>query len=182
MREDAAIYVNGTILTMDDADSTVDAVGVVGERIVATGTLEHVRRSMPENARQDDLGGRTLIPAFLDPHGHFPDPGFISLFRVNLSSPPIGSCTCLEQVLEKLREKAKQSPTGEWIMGVSFDHTAIEEGRFPSRAELDAVSREHPIWVIHASGHSGSANSLAMERQGIFGELHRSAWWPLPAR
>ncbi|MEX3010710.1 amidohydrolase [Hoeflea sp. TYP-13] len=167
MSAEASIYLNGKILTMDDTGARASAVGVVGEKIVAVGTADQVRQSLPGGAREIDLHGKTMIPAFIDPHGHFPDPGFISLFRVNLSSPPLGGCRRLDHVFGKLRKKAGETPAGEWIMGVSFDHTAMEERRFPTRAELDAVSSTHPIWVIHASGHSGAANSMALERQGV---------------
>ena len=66
--------------------------------------------------------------------------------------------------LARLREKASQTPAGDWVMGALFDNTAIAEGRMPTRAELDSVSTDHPVWIIHASGHNGVANSLALER------------------
>jgi hypothetical protein len=167
MSAHASIYFNGHILTMDDGNSVAPAVGVVGETIVAVGTLDQVKKKLPAEFLEIDLEGRTMIPAFIDPHGHFPDPGFLSLFRVNLSSPPLGGCRRLDDVFGKLRDKAGRTADGEWIMGVSFDHTAIKEKRFPTRQELDSVSDTHPIWIIHASGHSGAANSMALENQGI---------------
>ncbi len=167
MSENATIHFNGPILTVDSNDTIAEAVGVVGERIFAVGSLAEVTLAMPNSARVHDLDGKTMIPAFIDPHGHFPDPGFVALFRVNLSSPPLGNCLHLEHVFERLRDKAARSPDGEWVMGVMFDHTALEERRFPTRAELDAISTRHPIWVLHASGHSGSANSLALASQNI---------------
>lgn len=108
-----------------------------------------------------------MLPAFIDPHGHFPDPGFIKLFRVDLSSAPRGDCADIPQAIERLKARAAQTPVGEWVMGVSFDNTAIAEGRMPTRSELDQVSPDHPVWVIHASGHNGTANSMALQMQGI---------------
>jgi len=163
----STLYFNGTILTMDGDDAIVEAVGTMGEKIAAVGSLEAVKDRLPANADLHDLQGRTLIPAFIDPHGHFPDSGFIDLFRVDLSPPPRGNCTCLADSLHLLRAKADAMPAGEWIMGAAFDHSAIAEGRMPTRDELDAVSTDHPIWVIHASGHCGVANSMALEHQGI---------------
>lgn len=163
----STLYFNGTILTMDGDDAIVEAVGTVGEKIVAVGSLDAVRQALPAHAVPFDLEGGTLIPAFIDPHGHFPDSGFIDLFRVDLSPPPRGQCRSLSDVFQLLRGKAGETPVGEWIMGAAFDHTSIAEGRMPTRDELDAVSPDHPVWVIHASGHCGSANSVALERQGI---------------
>ena len=163
----STLYFNGTILTMDARNSSPEAVLTEGNRIQAVGAEADLRARMTADSQEYDLQGRTLIPAFIDPHGHFPDPGFIRLFRVNLSSPPLGDCSQMAQALDRLREKADATPEGEWVMGVSFDNTSILEGRMPTRAELDAVSHRHPIWVIHASGHNGTANSLALERRGV---------------
>lgn len=164
---DATIYFNGTILTMDGEDSIAEAVGTVGEKIEAVGSPDSVKNALPADAELFDLEGKTLIPAFIDPHGHFPDSGFIELFRVDLSSPPRGQCKTLSDVFDLLRGKATITPVGEWIMGAAFDHTSIAENRMPTRDELDAVSTDHPVWVIHASGHCGAANSMALVRQDI---------------
>lgn len=161
------LYFNGPILTMDGENSMPEAVLTDGDTITAVGTLANLRTRCPEGTVERDLAGQTLIPAFLDPHGHFPDPGFIRLFRADLSSPPRGDCADMATALNRLRAKAAETPKGEWVMGVLFDNTAIAEGRMPTREELDSVSTDHPVWVIHASGHNGVANSLALARHGV---------------
>ncbi|MFD1157327.1 amidohydrolase [Roseovarius aestuarii] len=160
------LYFNGTILTMDDDHPEVGAVLTEGERIVAVGDEARLRSNMVA-AIEVDLQGQTMIPAFIDPHGHFPDPGFIQLFRVDLSAPPRGDCTDMATALARLSEKAAETSKGNWVMGVLFDNTAIAERRMPTREELDSVSTDHPVWVIHASGHNGSANSCALEKHGV---------------
>ncbi|WP_166418155.1 amidohydrolase [Cochlodiniinecator piscidefendens] len=161
------LYFNGTILSMDTADSTPEAVLTLDEKILAVGSEAELRQRMRHGAREYNLRGKTMLPAFIDPHGHFPDPGFIKLFRVDLSSAPRGDCADIPQAIERLKARAERTPVGEWVMGVSFDNTAIAEGRMPTRNELDQVSSEHPVWVIHASGHNGTANSVALRMQGI---------------
>lgn len=163
----SVLYFNGPILTMDTGNSTPEAVLTEGQTIRAAGSEAELRAQMPAGTQEMDLQGQTLIPAFIDPHGHFPDPGFIRLFRVDLASPPRGNCPDIATALERLRAKAAETPAGEWVMGVLFDNTSIAEGRMPTRSELDSVSTKHHIWVIHASGHNGSANSLALERHGV---------------
>lgn len=163
----STLYFNGPILTMDANNSRPEAVLTTGRTIRAVGRESILRAQMPEDTRLHDLQGQTLIPAFIDPHGHFPDPGFIALFRVDLASPPRGDCTNMAMVLDRLRAKVAETPKSEWVMGVLFDNTAIAEGRMPTRAELDSVSTDHPIWVLHASGHNGVANSVALSRRGI---------------
>ena len=108
-----------------------------------------------------------MLPAFIDPHGHFPDPGFIKLFRVDLAAPPRGDCRTMAEALDRLRERAQTTPKGEWVMGVLFDNTAIAEGRMPTREELDGVSTDHPVWVVHASGHNGAGNSVVLREHGV---------------
>ena len=152
---------------MDASNSAVEAVGVKGEHIVASGNLEDVQKSMPSNCKAIDLDGKTMLPAFIDPHGHFPDTGFISLYRADLTSPPRGKCAELNDVYKQIKQKIDQTPKGQWVMGAGLDETALAEGRFPTRDELDELSVDHPIWLIHSSGHCGVANSLALSMQGI---------------
>ncbi len=167
MRLGQTLYFNGNVLTMDEAHPQAKAVLTEGERILDVGTEASLRWKMAKDAHQVDLQGHTMLPAFIDPHGHFPDPGFIQLFRADLSSPPRGDCTDMARALQRLRAKAAQTPKGEWVMGVLFDNTAIAERRMPTRAELDSVSSDHPVWVLHASGHNGAANSRVMSLQGV---------------
>ena len=161
------LYFNGPILTMDDAQPTASAVLTGDERILAVGEESALRVGLEPTTNEVDLQGKTLIPAFIDPHGHFPDPGFIQLFRVDLAPPPRGDCLDMATALKRLSERAARTPKGEWVMGVLFDNTSIAERRMPTRTELDNVSVDHPIWVIHASGHNGVANSYTLQLQGI---------------
>jgi hypothetical protein len=166
--DNGQIFTNGTIFTMDSQNPIVEAVGVKDGLIKCAGSLDQVCSVMPDNSVTVDLELQTMLPSFIDPHGHFPDTGFIELFRADLTSPPRGKCNCLDEIFSQLREKAVQTPKGEWVMGAGLDETALVEGRLPIRDELDEISTDHPIWVIHASGHCGVANSLALERQGIY--------------
>lgn len=161
------LYFNGTILTMDNAMPSAEAVLTEGERIEAVGPVSDLRAQANGPLHEVDLQGHTMLPAFIDPHGHFPDPGFIQLYRVDLAAPPRGDCTDMATALQRLRDKAADTPKDEWVMGVLFDNTAVAERRMPTRAELDSVSTDHPIWVLHASGHNGVANSYILNARGI---------------
>lgn len=161
------LYYNGNILTMDDTNSQPEAVLTKGEHIFAVGSEAELRSLLPKHGKEVDLKGRCLMPAFIDPHGHFPDTGFVELFRVDLSSPPRGDCLDMATALQRLSEKAHTTKKGEWIMGVLFDNLNISEGRMPTLKELDQVSTDHPIWVLHASGHNGVANSYVFDLMGI---------------
>lgn len=156
------LYVNGVFLAMDDTQGEIEALATRGDYILATGSLAEISQLVPE-ARRVDLCGRVMLPAFIDPHGHFPDTGFISLFRVDLSSPPRGNCHSLADVFAKLTQKAGQTEAGKWIMGVLLNESELVEGRLPTAEELSAISSVHPIWITHASGHYGVGNHLALQ-------------------
>jgi predicted amidohydrolase YtcJ len=167
MESGQTLYFNGTILTMEETHPEAEAVLTQGERIQAVGSEADLRQQSGPDVAEFDLRGRTMLPAFIDPHGHFPDPGFIQLFRVDLAAPPRGDCMNMDVALERLRSKAAETPKGDWVMGVLFDNTAVAEQRMPTLEELDSVSTDHPVWVLHASGHNGVANSYTLNLQGI---------------
>jgi predicted amidohydrolase YtcJ len=163
----ATIYRGGIVLTMDEADSVADAVAVSEGRIVAVGREEKVLALGDERTAVVDLKGRTLIPSFIDPHGHFPESGFCALHRVDLACPPLGEITTLDQVFERLADRIAVTPEGEWVLGVFFDHTVIQEKRFPTAEELDRLSQRHAVVVMHMSVHVCAGNSEALRRAGV---------------
>lgn len=161
------LYFGGKILTVDAANEVAEAVLVDGGRIAVVGNLADIEAAASPSAERRDLGGKTMIPGFIDPHGHFPDSGFLTLHRADLSGPPIGRCRNLEDVFARLRDKANETPAGDWVIGSMFEPSGLAENRFPTRGELDRVSTEHPIWVVHISGHAGVANSRALAFRGV---------------
>ena len=164
--DETRIYVNGTILTLDADNSTVEAVAVRNGRIEAVGPGEEVKQQITGKSHIVDLQGQTVIPGFIEAHGHFPFSGYDAV-GVNLNSPPIGSMTRISEVLEALKEKAAGMEKGKWVVGQGYDDTNLVEKRLLVRAELDEVSTDHPVFVNHISGHLGTANSLALEAAGF---------------
>lgn len=159
------IYSGGVIHTMADDRPTAAALAVSEGRIAAVGDEAAVMTLRNERTRVVDLAGRTLMPAFIDAHGHVA--GYaMTLGAVNLSPEPWGSVMSiplLQTVLRKHIADAKV-PAGTPILGFGYDDAIITEHRHPTRQELDAVSKTHPIYVMHVSGHLGVANSLALEQ------------------
>lgn len=161
------IFFNGPILTVDTQDRVVEAVLVDGEKILAAGDLAWIEAQAGPGCARRDLGGRTMVPAFIDPHGHFPDSGYLGRLRADLAPPPVGDCATLDEALARLSDLAARTPPGEWVMGSLYEPASVPEGRFPTREELDRVSTDHPVWVIHFTGHAGVGNSLALAARGI---------------
>lgn len=157
------IYVNGRIVTANTENTVAEAVAVKGDRIQAVGRNEELRAAAGPQSRIVDLGGKTMIPGIIDPHSHFPLSANTVLFQVDLASPPVGKITSIDGILAALKKKAEQTPPGEWIVGVGYDDTLVAEKRHPTREDLDKVSTEHPIYLMHSSYHFGTANSKALE-------------------
>jgi len=160
------VFINGTLLTMDADNRVVEAIAVRGDRIEAVGSTDEIMALVGDDTLVTDLRGRTMLPGFIDAHGHFPYSG-MRVLGADLNSPPVGKLTTMEEVLAALAEQASNTPTGDWVFGFNYDDTLLAEQRHPTRAELDAVSREHPLVASHVSGHMMVANSLALEAIGV---------------
>ena len=161
-----SVYTGGPILTMDANDRLVEAIGVEGEHIAVVGSRALVEEWAAGDARVVDLEGRALLPGFIDAHGHFPGAGLYAV-NANLNSPPIGQVENMDQLLERLRSLAADTPPGDWVVGFGYDDTLLTEQRHPNREDLDRVSSEHPIAILHISGHLGVLNSTALAEAGI---------------
>lgn len=159
------VFVNGVVLTLDDNNGVFEAVSVRDDRIEQLGNSETILGLAGDKTDVIDLRGRTLMPGFVDAHGHFPASGQV-IFSADLNSPPIGDIVTIEDALERLRQKAEERPDG-WIMGWGYDDTMIAEGRHLTREDLDTVSADRPVAVMHISGHLASANSAALAATGI---------------
>lgn len=160
------LFINGNVLTMDANNSIVEAVAVRDDRIEAVGSTADIMALAEDDTEVVDLRGRTLMPGFIDAHGHFPGSG-LKVVAADLNSPPIGTLTTIDEVLAALKAQAARTPAGEWVSGFGYDDTLLAENRHPTRAELDAVSTDHPVVAMHISGHMLVANSLALAEVGI---------------
>ena len=159
------IYVNGTVLTMDAASRVVEAVSVRNGRIDAVGGSEALLAGADDQTSVVDLRGRTLMPGFVDAHGHFPGSGQ-TVFSADLNSPPIGDVNTMAQLLSRLKAFAAARSDG-WVVGHGYDDTLLREQRHPTRDDLDQISAERPVAVVHVSGHLAVVNSAALKILGI---------------
>ncbi len=160
------VFINGDVLTMDDENRIVQALSVRGDRIEAVGSNEDIRKLISDDTVVTDLRGRTLMPGFIDAHGHFPGSA-LTVINADLNSPPIGDKKTMVDVMAALKSLAERTPAGDWVIAMGYDDTLLAEKRHPTRAELDEVSTTHPVVAIHVSGHMSVANSLALEAVGI---------------
>jgi predicted amidohydrolase YtcJ len=176
------IYTGGHIVTMDDAKPVAEAVAVHVGKILAVGTTAEVMKHRGDSTLVIDLKGNALLPGFIDPHSHIVQVA-AKLATANLSPPPIGPVDSIAKLKEVLREykKSKRLQPGQWILGMGYDNTALRENRHPTRYDLDDVSSDNPIFLLHISCHLAALNSRALELAKITadtadpqgGKIHR---------
>jgi predicted amidohydrolase YtcJ len=158
------VFLGNHILTVDSETEGANGVAVRGESIVAVGSRKEIEGLIGESTRVVELGDRALLPGFIDAHGHL---GMVMQFLdlVNASSPPIGPMQKIDDIVEALRDRIaeREIPAGEFVMGYGYDDSLLDEGRHPNRDDLDRASPDHPIVLLHVSGHLAAANSAALE-------------------
>lgn len=158
------MFFNGNILTMQgEQPESVEAVVIRDGRILFAGEVKEAEATYG-NAHKRDLEGKTLLPGFIDPHSHF---GFVSnsMGQLNLNPPPMGEITSIEDIQKQLKEykEKNQIADGEWIFAWGYDESQLKEKRHPDKKEIDEVLPNNPVYLQHASGHMGVANSLALK-------------------
>lgn len=151
--------VNAVAWTGDAARPEAQAVAVNGERIVAVGTSDEIRR-MAGTAEVIDAKGQFLVPGFLDAHVHFLDGG------ARLASVQLRDASTREAFASRIAAFARTVPAGTWITGGDWDHQ-LWGGELPQRAWIDAVTPDHPVWVNRLDGHMALANSAALNAVGL---------------
>lgn len=155
------LYCNGTILTMEEGPAP-QAVLTEDGRIRAVGTLAELEALAPGAARRD-LEGRTLMPAFLDPHSH------LTALASTLDLCPLGSAASFGDIARLLLEfqRERHMAPDQWLIGFGYDHNVLSERAQPDRHALDEAFPETPVLISNASGHMGAVNSAALRLLNI---------------
>ena len=164
------IYHSGNIITINDTLPIAEAVAVQDGKILAVGTNDKVFAFKGDETALIDLGGSTMLPGFVDAHGHVMAGGLQAL-SANLLAPPDGEVKDISSLQDTLREWMEAN-SGivekiELVVGFGYDNAQLTELRHPVRQELDEVSKDVPIVLVHQSGHIISVNSKALEIGGI---------------
>jgi predicted amidohydrolase YtcJ len=163
------IYFGGDIVTVDDAQPTAEAISVKDGKIQALGPLADVQKAHKGTATKVvDLGGKTLLPAFLDAHSHYINSLSVAN-QCQLYAPPSGPGKDVDSIIAELRKFAaeRKIPKGEMILGYGYDDTAMPGGRLLNRDDLDQAFPDNPVRVDHVSMHGTVLNSLAMKKYGF---------------
>ena len=162
------ILTNGKIITVDPDDSIVAALAIRDGRIIALGSDAEIVALASEHTLQIDLQGYTATPGLIDSHNHFADGLVTEMVNADVSYPAVKSIADVVQVVGR---RVADMRTGEWALGVGWDEGKLLEQRYIEAADLDTVSPDNPVWLMHTMGHYGVANSAAMKLADITAEM-----------
>jgi hypothetical protein len=166
------VFFNGKIVTVNDKQPKATVVAISDGEIVYVGDIRGAKPLMSDTTEQVDLAGKTMVPGFVDAHGHVVNAG-IQAASANLLPAPDGNVNNFAELSKTLTEWA-QSVNGKsfiertgWLVGFGFDDSQLEEQSFPTKQLLDQVNKDKPMMIIHQSGHFGVFNQIALDQAGI---------------
>jgi predicted amidohydrolase YtcJ len=154
------VLTNGAVYTVDGARSWAEAVAVSGGKVVFVGTGAAVKPWIGPKTRVVELAGKMVLPAFHDSHVH-PISGGVEALECDLN----GLAT-QDQILEAVRKYAAAHPEAKWIRGGGWELPLFPNGN-PSKALLDQVAPDRPVYLSAADGHSAWVNSKALSMAGV---------------
>ena len=156
------LYVGGDIITMsgEEAEAVLTEDGIIQKVGLHQ---EFAEEEQDETIEQHDLQGKTLLPGFVDPHGHISMVGTLSVMA-NLREDE--SFADIQATLKKYIQD-NNIAKGDVVVGFGYDHNFLKEERHPTKEILNEVSTEHPIFISHTSGHVGCANDAALKKAGV---------------
>jgi len=153
-----------TVLTVDEEFSTAEAFAVYEDTIVDVGSADEIEELAGPDTEVVDAEGSTVLPGFIDAHCHMAFDGRQQYLEVDLGPGTVGS---MDELVASLEAETESTPAGEWIVGFGHDDTKLEEGRHPTRHDLDRATTDHPVLVTPAGGHVSMVNTRALEVAGV---------------
>jgi predicted amidohydrolase YtcJ len=146
----------GTVYTVSDQQPKAEAVAVSSGRIVFVGSTAGAAKFVGPQTRVVEIGDRVVLPGLTDSHYHLLGVGQRE-FKLNLQ----GSRSVAE-VLMRLRSRVSAAEPGQWVTGYGWIETHWTPARFLTRADLDSISPDNPVFLTRADGHASVANSAAL--------------------
>ena len=165
------IYLGGDIVTVDDKNPTAEALAVQSGKIIAVGKKADVLKLKGDVTKVIDLGGKALLPAFIDAHSHYINSLSVAN-QCKLYAPPSGPGQDVPSIIAELKQFVvdQKIPKGKEIIGYGYDDNVMPDGRLLNRDDLDAAFPDNPVRIDHVSMHGTVLNSLGLKKYGFSAE------------
>ena len=157
MPDGKQLYHSGDIYTVDETKPTAEAVAVKDGTILAVGDEALCRAALGDGFESIDLEGCCLLPGFIDTHVH---PLMTGNAALNVDLAGVAS---VGEICGMLKKRAEITPHGELVKGMNFNYDTVKEKRLPTLTEMDAISSDHPVFIIVADAHSAMFNSAGLK-------------------
>ena len=159
------LFYNGQIITVNKNNDIAEAILIEDDRISCVGKTVEALRLADKYTEWIDLKGCAVLPGFIDCHIHMAVAGAKITNQVDVSKK--AGVTTVAHLLDKIKGAVSGVGDGEWIIGSSYSHEGLDERRHITKEELDSVSPDNPVLIIHTSGHMSVANSRAFESSAL---------------
>jgi predicted amidohydrolase YtcJ len=157
-----AIFFGGDILTMAGKDPEyAEAIAVKDGKIAFVGSKDAAMEFRGGDTALIDLAGRTLLPGFIDTHGH------MIYFGKNMIDADLFGAPDMADLIARMKAHVARTPEGAWIVGFGYAARKMKENRHPTVEELDQVSADRPVMVVDSSGHLGAGNAALFRLMGL---------------
>jgi predicted amidohydrolase YtcJ len=150
------VFIDGNIYTMNERQPRAEAIAVKDGRVVFVGSNAEAKKYQTPGVRTVDLAGKTVVPGLTDSHCHIFG---IGEREMNLN---LEGANTLEDFLAKVKERVAKTERGKWITGRGWIETFWKPPQFPTRADLDKIAPDNPVFLTRADGHAAIANSAAL--------------------
>jgi len=151
---------NSNIVDVANGISTTGSIAIEGGRLQAIGSREEIAAMRTSGTRIVDLTSKTVVPGFIDSHAHLSATG-LSLIELDFRE-----ARSVSEVQDMVRARAAQQPPGTLLRGWNLYENLLQETRFPTRYELDAVAPDHYVRLFREDGHSSVVNTKLLEHLG----------------
>ena len=155
------VFINGNIYTVNERQPRAEAIAVKGGRIVFVGSNADAKKFQESSTHVVDLAGKTVVPGLTDSHCHIFG---IGAREMNLN---LEGTDTLEAFLARVKERVDKTEPGKWVTGRGWIETFWKPPQFPTRADLDKIAPDNPVFLTRADGHAAIANSAALKIAGI---------------
>src|SRR5574338_451458 len=153
-------FINGNVYTVNEKQPMAQSVVIEGNKIIFVGSTEDSKKFIDPDTKVTDLGGKLMLPGFIDNHVHFISGGF---YLLGIDLRPANSTIEFRNILRDYKNKY---PT-KWITGGYWDHEKWEVKELPTKEMIDDITPETPVFVERLDGHMGLANSYELKLAGI---------------